>query len=114
MLNYTNYDIYPLFLSMGKVQNLGHDGNMMCAIYLTIVGVFSVAGNGVVLLVLLRSRKLRLKPHNLLLFNMATADILVSVAGYPFTTVSAYYGRYMFGNLFVADLDQSAEGRLNP
>ncbi|XP_055955128.1 rhodopsin, G0-coupled [Patella vulgata] len=56
-------------------------------------------GNILVLAVILRERKLRTKPHNVLIVNLAIADLGISFFGYPLTTISGFYGRWMFSQL---------------
>ncbi|XP_046548053.1 rhodopsin, G0-coupled-like [Haliotis rubra] len=62
-------------------------------------GTTATVGNALVILTLCRNRKLRRKPHNQLLFNLAISDIGISLFGYPLTTASSFAGRYLFGRV---------------
>ena len=51
------------------------------------------AGNVIVLLVILCQKAAFIKLHNLLLVNLASADLLVTLASYPMTALSSFYKR---------------------
>ncbi|CAG0898270.1 unnamed protein product [Darwinula stevensoni] len=73
---------------------------LLCtAIYLTIVGILATVGNGLFLATILHRRRFRRDPHMQLLMNLAASDLLVSFLGYPFTTVSGYYGYWVFSDV---------------
>ncbi|XP_067674982.1 rhodopsin, G0-coupled-like [Haliotis asinina] len=93
----TSNDPWQLGLESGRVKLLSPAGYLFTAIYLTVLGILAVAGNGLVFFVLIRKRVLRRKPHNVLLINMAAADLVITVFGYPFTTLSSYMHKYVFG-----------------
>ncbi|XP_050391557.1 rhodopsin, G0-coupled isoform X1 [Patella vulgata] len=61
------------------------------------LSVIATVGNLMVLTMFCREKQLRRKPHNLLLLNLAIADIGISVFGYPMTTASNFAKRYLFG-----------------
>eukprot|EP00057_Strongylocentrotus_purpuratus_P019944 XP_011674418.1 PREDICTED: rhodopsin, G0-coupled-like [Strongylocentrotus purpuratus] len=66
---------------------------------ISFVGSIATVGNITVICVLCRYRTFRKRSINLLLINMAASDLGVSVAGYPLTTVSGYWGRWLFGDV---------------
>ncbi|XP_022254306.1 rhodopsin, G0-coupled-like [Limulus polyphemus] len=68
------------------------------AIYLTIVGVVATVGNCLVVSVFFKRRDLKKIGHSILLVNVALTDLGISVFGYPFTTVSGYMGKWVFGD----------------
>ncbi|XP_046569476.1 rhodopsin, G0-coupled-like [Haliotis rubra] len=93
----TSNDPWQMGLDSGRVKLLSPAGYLFTGIYLTVLGILAVAGNGLVFIVLTRKRVLRRKPHNMLLINMAAADLVITVFGYPFTTLSSYMNKYVFG-----------------
>ncbi|RUS75702.1 hypothetical protein EGW08_016544 [Elysia chlorotica] len=71
---------------------------MASAIYLCIVAFFAILGNITVLTIIFRDKKLRSKPHNHLLIALAFCDMSVLFGGYPFTIISACFGKWVFGD----------------
>ena len=63
------------------------------------LGIVATTGNSLVVFVLVTDKNLRSKPNNILLINLACSDLGVSIIGYPFTTASAFAGRWLFGEL---------------
>ncbi|XP_054749643.2 rhodopsin, G0-coupled-like [Lytechinus pictus] len=78
---------------------LSKTGYLLSGIYLTIVGTIATIGNITVICVLFRYGTFRKRSINLLLINMAASDLGVSVTGYPLTTLSGYWGRWLFGDV---------------
>ncbi|XP_055955064.1 rhodopsin, G0-coupled-like [Patella vulgata] len=76
-----------------KIKPLSDSGYLGSAIYLTCLG------NSLIIAMFLKEKKLRMKPHNLLLLNLAVSDLGISLFGYPWTTASCYAGRYLFGRV---------------
>ncbi|CAG0902687.1 unnamed protein product [Darwinula stevensoni] len=68
------------------------------AIYLTVVGILATVGNGLFLATILHRKRFRRDPHMQLLMNLAASDLLVSFLGYPFATISSYYGYWAFSD----------------
>ncbi|CAL8104565.1 unnamed protein product [Orchesella dallaii] len=78
---------------------LPYSALLSIAIYLTFVGILSTFGNILFILTVVRWRYLRNNSHMLLLLNMAVCDLAISVTGYPYTTISGYIGRWIFGDV---------------
>ncbi|XP_046368964.1 opsin-5-like [Haliotis rufescens] len=90
-------DPWQVGVDSGRVKLLSPAGYLFTGIYLTVLGVLAVLGNGLVFCVLVRKRTLRRKPHNMLLISMAASDLVITMCGYPFTTLSSYKNQYLFG-----------------
>ncbi|KAK6170924.1 hypothetical protein SNE40_019205 [Patella caerulea] len=82
-----------------NIKPLSDSGYIGSAIYLTCLGIISTIGNSLIIAMFLKEKKLRMKPHNLLLLNLAVSDLGISIFGYPWTTASCYAGRYLFGRV---------------
>ncbi|ESO95664.1 hypothetical protein LOTGIDRAFT_116468, partial [Lottia gigantea] len=81
------------------VQRLSDSAYMATGIYLIFVAILATLGNILVLSVILGDPKLRAKPHNVLIINLAIADIGISFSGYPLTTISGFYGQWIFSDV---------------
>ncbi|XP_048258432.1 rhodopsin, G0-coupled-like [Haliotis rufescens] len=97
--NETDMDYWHELIRAYNIRPLSKEGYFWTGIYLVIVGTTATVGNALVILTLCRNRKLRRKPHNQLLFNLAISDIGISIFGYPLTTASSFAGRYLFGRV---------------
>ncbi|XP_078587215.1 rhodopsin, G0-coupled-like [Branchiostoma floridae x Branchiostoma japonicum] len=81
-------------------HQLDPDVHMAIAIYLTIVGVVAVIGNGLAIGVFLKEKQFRGKEHNILLLNLAVSDLAVAVFGYSFTVIASYANQWLFGEVW--------------
>ncbi|XP_025098521.1 visual pigment-like receptor peropsin [Pomacea canaliculata] len=90
-------DDWQVLVRRYDIRPLSSAGYMGCAIYLVIIGLVATTGNTTTLVMFLRNRKLRVKPHNILILNLAISDIGISVFGYPLTTSSCFAERYLWG-----------------
>nr|AWU78802.1 Go opsin [Branchiostoma lanceolatum] len=79
------------------MYQLDPDVHMAIAIYLTIVGVVAVIGNGLAIGVFLKEKQFRGKEHNILLLNLAVSDLAIAVFGYSFTAIASYARQWLFG-----------------
>lgn len=70
-------------------------GNII-AIYLTVVGIFSLIGNGITIVVICRFPKLR-TAANIFIANLAAADLAITILTFPFSVVSHFYNGWQFG-----------------
>ncbi|OQV19200.1 putative Melanopsin [Hypsibius exemplaris] len=59
--------------------------------------IFSVSGNLLVLLILVRFRRMRTRT-NLLLANMSAIDLLTGLLSMPFSMITAWHGKWMLGD----------------
>ncbi|XP_059488992.1 uncharacterized protein LOC132204485 [Neocloeon triangulifer] len=69
------------------------------AFILAVVSLASVVGNGLVVATIMRHRGMRTRT-NLLLANLAAADILVGAVDMPFSLIALVKGRWVFGKNF--------------
>ncbi|XP_074539381.1 opsin 9 [Halichoeres trimaculatus] len=83
--------IHPMFLSQ-----LSPSVDLAVAIFLIFIGLTSVLGNGMVLLVYCRKRK-KLRPPELLIVNLAICDFGFSFFGAPFFIISSISHAWVFG-----------------
>ncbi|XP_048249181.1 opsin-5-like [Haliotis rufescens] len=97
MGNVTVLDPWEQLFASGKLRSLGPIGYLATSVYLATIGIIATFGNGLVCYVILRSKKLRSRPHNMLLVNMAFSDLCITAFGYPYTTISGFANKYMFG-----------------
>ncbi|XP_078699055.1 rhodopsin, G0-coupled-like [Branchiostoma floridae x Branchiostoma belcheri] len=68
-------------------------------VYLTIVGLVATVGNAtVVLMFILKWRQLCRKAPNLLVINLAAANLCVTIFGYPFSALSGYAHQWLFSD----------------
>ncbi|XP_068206563.1 visual pigment-like receptor peropsin isoform X2 [Palaemon carinicauda] len=67
-------------------------------VYLTFVGLASTFGNSIFAIVLRRRLRALCDGQTILLLNVAICDLGISITGYPYTTVSAYVGRWIWGD----------------
>ncbi|XP_025098345.1 rhodopsin, G0-coupled-like [Pomacea canaliculata] len=68
-------------------------------VYVTLLGAGAFIGNVSVLVVILSQKAALRKLQNLLLLNLATADLLVTVTAYPLTSVSSFHKHWLFGDV---------------
>ncbi|XP_048758698.1 visual pigment-like receptor peropsin [Ostrea edulis] len=71
------------------------EGNII-AIYLLVVGVLSLIGNGITIVVICRFQKLR-TTANFLIANLAAADLAITIFTFPFSIISHFYNGWPFG-----------------
>ncbi|XP_018538269.1 opsin 9 [Lates calcarifer] len=83
--------IQPPFLSQ-----LSPSADLAVAAFLTLTGLTSVLGNGMVLLVYRRKKK-KLKPPELMTINLALCDFGFSLLGAPFFITSSLCHAWVFG-----------------
>ncbi|CAH1226752.1 RRH [Branchiostoma lanceolatum] len=77
---------------------LGVSATIM-GVYLTVVGLVATVGNAtVVLLFILKWRQLCRKAPNLLIINLAAADLCITIFGYPFSASSGYAHKWLFSD----------------
>ncbi|ESP03910.1 hypothetical protein LOTGIDRAFT_156508 [Lottia gigantea] len=89
---------WDIIIEQYGIRPLSRSGYYATGIYLLITGIIATIGNLMVLVMFARDRKLRRKPHNMLLLNLAISDFGVSLCGYPLTTASNFAQRYLFGS----------------
>nr|XP_027233207.1 opsin-5-like [Penaeus vannamei] len=78
---------------------LSREVMLAIAVYLTVVGLTSTVGNSIFATVLRHRLKTISDGQTLLLLNSALCDLGVSITGYPYTTISSYAGRWIFGDV---------------
>ncbi|XP_032755363.1 opsin-5 [Rattus rattus] len=76
-------------------SKLSWEADLVAGFYLTIIGILSTFGNGYVLYMSSRRRKLR--PAEIMTINLAVCDLGISVVGKPFTIISCFCHRWVFG-----------------
>ncbi|XP_078662839.1 visual pigment-like receptor peropsin [Branchiostoma floridae x Branchiostoma belcheri] len=91
----TDFDRYNT-----TMYQLDPDVHMAIAIYLTIVGIVAVVGNGLAIGVFLKEKQFRGKEHNILLLNLAVSDLAIAVFGYSFTVIASYARQWLFGHVW--------------
>ncbi|XP_066217494.1 opsin-5 [Saccopteryx leptura] len=77
-------------------SKLSWEADLVAGFYLTIIGILSTAGNGYVLYMSSR-RKKKLRPAEIMTINLAVCDLGISVVGKPFTIISCFCHRWVFG-----------------
>ncbi|XP_066277997.1 visual pigment-like receptor peropsin [Branchiostoma lanceolatum] len=80
-------------------DHFGYESYLAIAIYLTLLGLMAIGGNSIAIITFVTEKEFRKKEHNILLLNMAIADLGVSIFGYPSSTVSGYAGRWLLGDV---------------
>ncbi|XP_077147652.1 opsin-5 [Ranitomeya variabilis] len=90
--------LLPLFDREGDIfqSKLSKEADIVAALYLTIIGVLSTLGNGYVLYMACK-RKKKLRPAEIMTINLAISDLGISVTGKPFSIVSFFSHRWVFG-----------------
>ena len=80
------------------LELLRRESSLVIAEFLicVIITVISIMGNVFVLIALYRNTRLR-KPSNLYIVSLAMSDIILAGVAMPFTCVSAFAGRWIFG-----------------
>ncbi|XP_071545305.1 rhodopsin, G0-coupled-like isoform X2 [Panulirus ornatus] len=68
-------------------------------VYLTVVGVTSTLGNSMFVMVLRRRLRVISDGQTVLLMSAAFCDLSISITGYPYTTISAFRGEWIFGDV---------------
>ncbi|XP_069038496.1 opsin 9 isoform X2 [Lepisosteus oculatus] len=79
------------------LSRLSPSADVGIAVYLSLTGVLSVAGNGVVLTVFSRKRS-HLRPQELMAMNLAVCDFGYSLLGAPFLISSSLAHSWMWGH----------------
>ncbi|XP_029452885.1 opsin-5 [Rhinatrema bivittatum] len=77
-------------------SKLTWEADIIAGIYLTIIGVLSTLGNGYVIF-MAYNRKKKLRPAEIMTVNLALCDLGISVSGKPFSIVSSFCHRWIFG-----------------
>ncbi|XP_017173007.1 opsin-5 isoform X2 [Mus musculus] len=77
-------------------SKLSWEADLVAGFYLTIIGILSTFGNGYVLYMSSR-RKKKLRPAEIMTINLAVCDLGISVVGKPFTIISCFCHRWVFG-----------------
>ncbi|KAB0358552.1 hypothetical protein FD754_002708 [Muntiacus muntjak] len=88
----------PPYLRDGDpfASKLSWEADLVAGFYLTIIGILSTFGNGYVLYMSSR-RKKKLRPAEIMTVNLAICDLGISVVGKPFTIISCFCHRWVFG-----------------
>ncbi|XP_008584807.1 PREDICTED: opsin-5 [Galeopterus variegatus] len=88
----------PHYLRDGDpfASKLSWEADLVAGFYLTIIGILSTFGNGYVLYMSSR-RKKKLRPAEIMTINLAVCDLGISVVGKPFTIISCFCHRWVFG-----------------
>ncbi|KAB0397838.1 hypothetical protein E2I00_004466 [Balaenoptera physalus] len=88
----------PYYLREGDpfASKLSWEADLVAGFYLTVIGILSTFGNGYVLYMSSR-RKKKLKPAEIMTINLAICDLGISVVGKPFTIISCFCHRWVFG-----------------
>ncbi|XP_062395731.1 opsin 9 [Sardina pilchardus] len=87
---------FPSSISSSFRSRLSVSTDLCVAVFLILTGTVSIAGNGLVLLVMARKRK-ELKPHELMTINLAICDFGYSLLGAPCLIISSFSHAWMFG-----------------
>ncbi|XP_053565591.1 opsin-5 [Bombina bombina] len=77
-------------------SKLSQGADIVAGIYLLIIGILSTMGNGYVLFTAFTKKK-KLRPAEIMTVNLATCDLGISVTGKPFTIISFFCHRWVFG-----------------
>nr|XP_005297415.1 opsin-5 [Chrysemys picta bellii] len=77
-------------------SKLSREADIVAGFYLTVIGVLSTFGNGYVLYMSLK-RKKKLRPAEIMTVNLAVCDLGISVVGKPFSIISFFSHRWVFG-----------------
>ncbi|XP_042878140.1 opsin-5-like [Penaeus japonicus] len=87
------------FMTRPASVPLSREAMLAIAVYLTVVGLTSTVGNSIFVTVLRHRLKTISDGQTVLLLNSALCDLGISITGYPYTTVSSYVGRWIFGDV---------------
>ncbi|XP_041964075.1 opsin-5-like [Alosa sapidissima] len=87
---------FPSSIPPSFRSRLSVSTDLCVAVFLVLTGTVSIAGNGLVLLVMARKRK-ELKPHELMTINLAICDFGYSLLGAPCLIISSFSHAWMFG-----------------
>lgn len=71
-------------------------GYGLLSYWMLVVTILSVFFNSLVIMVMLRNRQLYL-PTNILILGLAVSDLLMTLCGSAFGTVTNYYGQFFMG-----------------
>ncbi|XP_076466170.1 rhodopsin, G0-coupled-like [Babylonia areolata] len=94
--------------SVTSAAPLSDQGYIAIGVYLVILYsscyvsaevLLACVGNVTVLMVIVSQRTALRKMQNILLVNMASADLMVTLTAYPLTAVSSFHRRWLFGDL---------------
>ncbi|XP_009094024.3 opsin-5 [Serinus canaria] len=77
-------------------SKLSREADIIAGFYLTIIGILSTLGNGYVIF-MSSKRKKKLRPAEIMTVNLAVCDLGISVVGKPFSIISFFCHRWMFG-----------------
>ncbi|MEE6476976.1 hypothetical protein FKM82_011309 [Ascaphus truei] len=77
-------------------SKLSVEADIIAGVYLTVIGILSTLGNSYVI-VLSFKRKKKLRPAEIMTVNLAICDLGISVIGKPFSIVSSFNHRWVFG-----------------
>nr|XP_026648025.1 opsin-5 isoform X2 [Zonotrichia albicollis] len=77
-------------------SKLSREADIIAGFYLTIIGILSTLGNGYVIF-MSSKRKKKLRPAEIMTVNLAVCDLGISVVGKPFSIISFFSHRWMFG-----------------
>ncbi|XP_071999801.1 opsin-5 isoform X2 [Engystomops pustulosus] len=90
--------LLPTFQRGGDLfeSKLSKEADIIAALYLLVIGVLSTLGNGYVIFMACK-RKKKLRPAEIMTINLAFCDFGISVTGKPFSIVSFFSHRWVFG-----------------
>ncbi|XP_050707468.1 uncharacterized protein LOC126992698 isoform X2 [Eriocheir sinensis] len=78
---------------------ISRENLLVIGIYLLVVGFTSTIGNCLFVAVLKRRLKALRDGQTVLLLNAACCDLAISLTGYPYSTLSSFYGGWFFGDV---------------
>nr|XP_013049981.2 opsin-5 [Anser cygnoides] len=77
-------------------SKLSREADIVAGFYLTVIGILSTLGNGYVIF-MSSKRKKKLRPAEIMTVNLAVCDLGISVVGKPFSIISFFSHRWVFG-----------------
>ncbi|XP_041043315.1 opsin-5 [Carcharodon carcharias] len=77
-------------------SKLSWEADVIAGIYLVVIGVISIFGNGYVIYMPIKQKE-KLKPAELMTINLAICDFGMAVGGKPFLISSCFAHRWIFG-----------------
>uniref|UniRef100_A0A8B9R0V1 Opsin-5 n=1 Tax=Anas platyrhynchos TaxID=8839 RepID=A0A8B9R0V1_ANAPL len=77
-------------------SKLSREADIIAGFYLTVIGILSTLGNGYVIF-MSSKRKKKLRPAEIMTVNLAVCDLGISVVGKPFSIISFFSHRWVFG-----------------
>ncbi|KAK7107163.1 hypothetical protein V1264_015124 [Littorina saxatilis] len=90
-------DEWEVLILLREIRPLAPAGYTACALYLLFLAIVATVGNSTTIVMFSRNKKLRNKPHNMLLINLALSDLGTSIFGYPWTMSSCFAERWLWG-----------------